>query len=428
MTVYVNDAIRAPLAAGFDWSGKTVGLALLHNAAVPTAAALSVDQLVTGLGFQEVAAAGYARFTTPCSGVVTGTHTDVVVGEDFAPGLTEPVAVVAGVFYLIGSYFGATNPWLFMTDEMFGNVMTPGALIAVQGSPSVLFSYTTRGTIDIDMAVGQIVQSPGPLEWESARAQHVYLFPQRVNYAPNPSFEDVGNFGWRSDGVIARTVGGIDNPSNYFLRVSGTMLECIPVAPTERPWRCSAFVRKVAGTVCHLELGCWDETFTVSDPVRSRDFLLTDDWTRYDALLRPFDDTAGVSLRVVADGSFDVDLVLFENNHALHDYFDGDSTTSMLGDYSWQGVQHQSYSFWYNNKYKTGARLFGEYKEGQVGQDALIWTFIPTDTSVYTHWNVLDALDTAHPLKDWSSRIIPVTGPAACVLGGATASASGHTP
>jgi hypothetical protein len=407
MTTYVNQHLLSHLADGsLNFNGTNLGLALVYSYAVPTDTSPdSFDQLLLSGGFQELdTATGYTRITRTANTQVTAPLTKVAIGADYALTLTKPTFVAAGVWYLAGSQAGFTNPWLFVTDSMFGNVVSPGAIVGIAATPKVLFSYVTHGTT-ADVAGGTVVQSPGPTTWESARIQHVYLYPQRVNLIPNPSYEDVGGFGWRSDAAIARVLGGVDKPaSNYFGRAAGKVVQSLSI-PTQGRMRFSAYVRKGTGTKITLSLVCLDETYSVLTTVQGHQRTLYSDWARYDDLLAPSDDCVAVIPQIISDGSFDFDLCLLEATDPLHDYFAGDSDTGAPYDFSWQGQAHQSYSCYYNNRHVTAARLFGGYFNGQMTLPGLVQDWIPTGTAVYTHWDVLSMTDTGHPLKDWSPKI-----------------------
>lgn len=410
MTTIWNQHLLNSIANGnITFTAGNLGLALVYSYAVPTNTSPdNVNNLLLSGGFQEVvAASGYTRLTRATNTTVTTGVTKVVIGADFALTLTRPEYVAAGVFYIPGTQAGLTDSWLFITDDMFGNVVSPGAVVGIASIPKVLFSFVTRGTgpsMTADMALGAVVQSPGPSTWESARIQHCYLYPQRVNYIANPSFEDVGMFGWRSDAALTRVVGGVDVASNYFGRTAGKVVQALSV-PTQGRMRFSVYVRKQAGTKVTLGLVCLDESYGILTTSQGVERPLYGDWARYDDLLIPSDDCVAVIPQISSDGTFDFDLCLLEATDPLHDYFDGDSQTGAPNDFSWQGQQSQSYSCYYNNRHVTAARLFGGYFNGQVTLPCLVQDWVPTGTAVYTHWDVLSVNDTKHPLKDWNPKI-----------------------
>lgn len=390
----------------FSWTGRDIGLVLLRQVpeVVPSDAPPAINDLVDAMGYHELAVPGYSREELDANGVVSGSLTEVVVGTDYDVGIDDPAYVAAGVWYLVGTHAGIVNPWLFVSDVCFGNVVTPGA--KVSALDNVLFKYAIQGT-NIIPAIGQIVQAPGPTTWEPSRLYHIYLAPQRINWVPNPSFEEVGNFGWRADGAITRMVGGVDLPANNFLRVAGTRLEAIPAPTRNGLHRLSAYVRSAGATWVQLGAVCWDINWDQDDIVGTQRPIVSTGWTLIETMITTPDLTAGASFLALADGAFDIDLALMEDHADLNAYFDGDSQTGMVGDYTWQGVAHQSYSFWYNNKQMVAARVFGEYVEGQVLKRGLVYDWIPLGAALATHWDVISVTDTPHPLKDWDDRTIP---------------------
>jgi hypothetical protein len=410
MTTIWNQHLLSHMADGsISFNAANLGLALVYSYAIPTNTSPdNFVQLLQSGGFQELdAGSGYTRIPKTTNTQVTAgppVLTKVAITSDYALTLTVPTFVAAGVFYLSGTQGGFTDPWVFITDDMFGNVVSPGAIVGIAATPKVIFSYVIRGTT-VDLSLGTLVQSPGPSTWESARIQHVYLYPQRVNYIANPSFEAVSMFGWRSDGALSRLLGGVDKPNaNYFGRTAGKVVQALSV-PTQGRMRFSVYVRKALGTHVQLGLVCLDESYNVLTTSVGQQRPLYADWARYDDLLVPSDDCVAVIPQILSDGTFDFDLCLLEATDPLHDYFAGDSQTGAPNDFTWQGTPHQSYSCYYNNRHVTAARLFGGYFDGQVTLPAMVNDWLPTGTAVYTHWDVLSMTDTKHPLKDWSPKI-----------------------
>lgn len=405
MTTWFNPFFVNLLMEGaVTWSSATMGVALLHQTAVPSdTTPTSLAGLIAASGYQEVQVAGYARQTQALNSSVTGTVTKVVYGANFALNNTSPVFVEAAVWYLVGTYDTVVNPWIMISNDMFGNVVTPGAVLGSNETPKVLLSYAPSGS-QIAVSRGTIVQSPGIPTWETSRVQHIWLKPQRVNWIPNPSFEAVSMFGWRSDGTLTRVVGGVDGAANHHGHTTGTIVESIPIPAVSR-FRFSGFVRGgTVGTV-HLDLVLLDSSYEEVGILSTDPLPLYTDWIRHDEIMPVPDDVTAVVPRIESSVPFDFDLMLLERGYALHDYFDGDSQTGMPGDFSWQGGQAQSYSFWYNNRFVTAARLFGGYQDGQVVLPSLVNDWIPQDSAIATHWDVLSEQDTKHPLKDWSNRV-----------------------
>jgi hypothetical protein len=169
----------------------------------------------------------------------------------------------------------------------------------------------------------------------------------------------------------------------------------------------AATVANPSASWVQLGLCNYSASWTAAPDVLSGQKPLVGTWTRLSHIAQMPDNLSGSGFLVVANGGFDIDLVMLEASADLNDYFAGDSQTGILGDFSWQGTTHQSLSFWYNNKYLVGARLFGTYTTGLVQKNGLVYDWVPAGTSIYTHWDVLSTNDTKQPLEDFASKVIP---------------------
>jgi hypothetical protein len=395
--------------------------------AIATSAHPSLASMLTDIGYQELVDSHYTvpgeRPLVQTSQSASAGTTNVLIGSDIAlPNDVARTYIQAVAFYWHGTdaagagatLNGVLNPWIMITDESFGQVVYPGStLTTVAQSPRKLWSYSLRGTSApyiVDTFASGLIRSPGVIPWEPPRTQHIYLYPQKINYVPNPSFEDVGLFGWRANGPITRVVGGVDNALKNYGHVVGTRLEAIPSLLTSRFACISAYVRAGTGgtTATWVKMGLcnWNASWTQVEDVLSAQKPLTNTWTRHYFVTLVPDNVAGSGALFVSDGTIDVDLVMVEQGADLNDYFDGDAATGILGDFSWHGVTHQSLSFWYNNRYLVGARLFGTYRTGFVEQNGLVYDWIPAGTSLLTHWDVTSENDTLQPMVDFGSRSI----------------------
>ena len=430
MSVTYSPFMLNQVATGYSFVGKTMGLVLLYRA--PQVGATTPNDLIGilgSLGFQEVSTSAvggsptYVRTTQAANLVQLSAGPPpvqaVVYGSDWNPipvGPTaKPVYVAAALFYVQDTVGGVTNPWVMINPDPFDAVVYPGFKLTgdIQPDGSVtrqFFTYTIQGgaTIPQDAVM---MRSPGTIKWESSRVQHVYLFPQRVNWIPNPSFEAPGPWGWRSDGTMSEvTTGALDGRT--YCHTTGKVMESIPV-PIQKEYRLSAWVRSSVATIFNMGIWWVDEYYDLTELLLTRqpgdEWPMYATWTRYDAIVPSPDGATAVVPHFECDAAFDIDLTVLESTHAIHPYWDGDSDTGMPGDFCWQGDEAKSYSFWYNNRNHTAGRLFGEYVvDGQVAKlPALVFDWVPTGTSVYTHWNVLSPSDTRHPLKDWGSPVIP---------------------
>ena len=235
--------------------------------------------------------------------------------------------MAAGIWYYNGTIDGIDRPWIFISDDMFGGVMSPGAIIGTPAVPKVLWSYTTLTGGQIATGLGVLYQAPGPTIWESARAQHVYLRPQRVNWIPNPSFEDVGMFGWRANGTLARRTRGVDLQARFHGEVNGTEAQSIAV-PKATVFRYSAYVR-VMGKTNGFHIGA-PAPIPMPGRGRASNALMAHalapvpdlpdlqrpiyaDWIRLDEMIFTPDEITAVVPCIRADAAFDFDLVLLED-------------------------------------------------------------------------------------------------------------------
>lgn len=410
---------------GYTFAAKSMRMALLVKAVdVSATTPNDIVGLIAAQGFQEVSTVtlgGSPTYARPAAQATTdaildatnrpGIHT-VGYAADWLPipvgANDQPVYVAAGVWYIDSAtpIAGVLRPWVMIDTGPFDRVVSPG--VKITNATRHLFDYSVATGVTTAINPEPLLQLPGTLDWQSARIQHVYMAPQRVNWIPNPSFEDTGNFGWRSNGTITRTAGALDGRN--FGRINGTKAESIPI-PHRNAWRMSCYVRKGTGTLFNMALVALDGAYVATSTQWARrtgdEWTLGTTWQRIDAIFRPMDNVEAVIPHFESDGTFDLDMVMLEDSNAINDYWDGSSATGMPGDFTWQGSEAQSYSFYYTNRRITAARLFGEYKEGQVTLPALVRDWVPTGSTIMTHWDVLSAVDTRHPLEDWGSRTMP---------------------
>lgn len=430
MRVYSDLALSIMRANGSFAGYFQVVLLGRAPSSIPSSAAPASAALLSGLGYQEIVDAHYNPATnrplvqvsqsSSSAGTPPVTTYNVLLGSDInLPANVQRIYMAAVAFIWWGTDIagngatlnGVLRPWIMISDESFGQVVNPGSTLAtVAQSPRTLWSWSLRGTgptANVDAITQGLIRSPGTVAWEPPRTQHVYLYPQKINYVPNPSFEDVGLFGWRAKTTLTRVVGGVDNPLNYYGHVAGTRLESIPVLLTSKHVCISAYVRGTSAAHIQLGLANYDTSWMQTADTLSAPMPIGTTWTRVSFVTTIPDNLAGSGFLAVSDGDFDIDMVLLEQTAALNDYFDGSSQTGIAGDFSWQGVTHQSFSFWYNNRYLVGARLFGTYTTGLVAKNGLVYDWVPAGTSIYTHWDVLSTEDTKQPMVDFASRVIP---------------------
>ena len=369
----------------------------------------------------------------------------------------------------------AASPWLYQGDPIFATafavwsnttnevlmVFRPERPLLIWGdannqtsiSTDILFSYlTTQDPVTLTSApvVGDISVSVPVVSWESARAAHVWMDPQRVNFIANSSGE-VADWGWRSnDTVTSAVTGGVNrSPRTKCISVTGSqstkILESLPFPVADHVgdwWSVEAFVAG-SGTV-KLGLLFWDESkdenyltlhrsteFTLSagsnpDPTNSGNF------EQISVLIPNLgENVTEAQFRLEFTGTTSteqvyVDDVIVEANEARLGYFDGEWDIGQNGDYAWYALDqgaypHKTYSVWYNNKTNLHKQLFGYTDVDGIFQKGSADRFVPEGVSVIPHYD--DIFDTKTqtwyediyvPIEDFATKTV-VSTPAATV-------------
>jgi hypothetical protein len=310
MRVYSNLA-ESIMQANGSFVGYFKVVMLTRSPGTPSpAAAPSINALLDGIGYQELVDSHY---TSPgerplvqiLQGTVASGAIEVRIGQDIAlPDDVAPTFTTAVAFYWHGTdpagagstLNGVVNPWLMITDESFGMIVNPGSVLTTVSQPvRVLWSWARRGPAGgpyvADKFASGLVRSPGTVAWEPPRTQHIYLYPQKINYVPNPSFEDAGgpgpvNFGWRANGTLTRAVGGVDSALKNFGRVTGTRLESVPSLIPTRFATISAYIRSAPTAGVRLNGGSGDyivgpdiAAFAGATSITAEVDCTMDDWT-----------------------------------------------------------------------------------------------------------------------------------------------------
>ena len=139
---------------------------------------------------------------------------------------TDPTQEVisAAVFYLVGTYSSVVNPILFATTQgigentvahyksLFGQYKTG----AVSGKQYVIGYDTGK------FSKGYTFLSLSTPIWEGAHAQHIWIQPQRINFAANPSFEKAGSVYWRAGRKTDSGYEGITSTSLHTIGTTGS--------------------------------------------------------------------------------------------------------------------------------------------------------------------------------------------------------------
>lgn len=325
--------------------------------------------------------------------------------------------------------FQAEGP-VYLTGDPDDN-LSQAKINPIAGDGGYLFSYLTyleNGSCNPQL--GSISIGVPSLEWEDARAAHVWMFPQRVNYAVNPSFEASGQglqpYGWRSNATMTKERGGIRPPQGmtpqsrqFCVRLTGSADPKIiesSVFPVQREaqgtwWSLEAAVSGqgqarigmvlwpedlLQQSTVYYHTGWFDlqSSFEYETPASPTDEVINQGEFRVlKALVPSPEDTSQAMFRLEFEGTGDVwvDNVLVEPNEAQAGYFDGDWEFGQVGDYSWYtgtGLQdvndpHKTYSLFYNNRKALKDELFPIEGGGQY--TAVSW--VPEGASVVPHWD-----------------------------------------
>jgi len=397
---FLNDVGATPLPV----SG-TLGAVLLHQALGPADG--SIDDLLDQDGIQEVYGYGYtpgglappADYAATVDGT-TGVTTIRSIGN-FEFDNTNPVYVEAVAFYYVGTVGGVTNPWIYILEV--NDVWYPGTILSSPREPdgdvdTRLFSYLTATPVAGPAWFATLIQF-GPMDWAPSRVTKIYLYPQRINWIPNPTF--FGSlFGWRANAVMTREVEG----DLSFLRTdAGGEIQSLLVPIPNGMTTVALKVRSQGATTFQAKVTMYDEDGQRSQVLSSVVALPESpvgqaSWISLRQYIPVADRAARSALSFLVDGPIDIDDVLWSTGYADFDYFDGDSLHSFPDDFLWHSTSHASYSFFYNNRGVAHERMFGE--------NGLIKQWIPEGARYEVIYDHLDPKDTNHPVKDWEDPIL----------------------
>ena len=315
-----------------------------------------------------------------------------------------------------------------------------------------LFNFLeTADTGDLsNPEVGAIAISVPVAGWESARAAHVWMDPQRINLVANPSFEATNGdfYAWRSANTVARVSGGVGRtPRQYCGEVSGAgtkVLESLPfpAAFYSEWWSVEAFVQG-SGDV-RIGVLLWDTdmdpdnvyyqttewySLTCSDPQGSP---TAGEFTQISALIPNLgEDMKEGQFRLEfapasADNKIWVDDVIVEPNAGRLGYFDGDWSLGMPGDYQWYGggLTPHSFSIFYNNRNNVERQLFGWYEADGTKHEGSTDRLVPEGVRVVPHWDDIYSVKS----QSWISDVyVPVVPFSANQQGTVVSVPAGHT-
>ena len=359
---------------------------------------------------------------------------------------TDPTQVVvySAVFYLVGTYSGVTNPVLFASTQGIGSntvahyqsVYGQFETGAATGEQYIIGYDTSTETF----SVGYTLLSLSTPIWEGAHAQHIWIQPQRINFAANPSFEKAGSVYWRAgresgagSATLSRAgstvspagVGGTERPYCGKVLSSGgserVVLES-NLFPKVNAWYSLSFYASGNGSTeetSELYFGIVTRPQDASSAtyIRNRtakvlgDGTATSGFKKFTALIQIPDDVTDLMLRIEYSGStLWVDDVLIDPHEGQYEYFDGNSTISLPGDFRWMGgstYANSHFSLWYNNYTNTRARLLGDYDTlDDLYKPGLLEEWSPTGSNITAHW---DAVTNVTPLNWVGDAFYPIS-------------------
>jgi hypothetical protein len=398
--------------------GATLGVALYYRAPLfNTQDARYTDvqtlaNLNAKLGWAQTDVEGYPINPTETvfirlvsSGAKTSSY--VMMSEFPLDADLAPVEIRAVAFYYIGTLNSVVNPVVLISSTPFqpSLILRGGDSIAPRGD-------TTLGASNNQWLFGWDNANPtySP-EYEPPHTQHVWMYPQRVNFITNPSFEG-GITGWRSNGTGAQVAIGDPSGGVKAAKFSGATPIVVEsnVFPALKPRFTIQMLISGEGQA-KVGLVTWPVEYdeTVVDWGTETWDLTPDAFIHVQALRSAAQPYEG-QLRIEASGStLTINNVLVENEYLLDwPYFDGDSKYGNRDDFSWYGGENlkgKTYSLWYNNKRAIAGRLFATalpdralLTSDEVLKDGLVYKWIPAGVLVEPHWDVLFPGDLHHSL------------------------------
>ena len=175
----------------------------------------SIDTLATTLGWgpyipQTVTDLIYVNTTAAVPAKYVMMTDPFELPDDFP---TTHVRAIAFVY--MGPNVPMTNNIIFVTDTPLSGGTVLLATDAVTALPDAnpgfttdkkwLFSWSAEDpAAALSMLEGPLVLFKGPRPFDQAKTQHCWIYPQRINYIANPSFELNDDF-WRGNGDVVQT-------------------------------------------------------------------------------------------------------------------------------------------------------------------------------------------------------------------------------
>jgi len=361
---------------------------------------------------------------------------------------TDPtqVIVASAVFYLVGTHGGVTSPVLFASTQGIG----PDTVAHYQSVYGQFETGAAAGeqyiieydTVTEQFSVGYTLLSLSTPIWEGAHAQHIWIQPQRINFVANPSFERssapvpywrAGRESGAGSATLSRAgstgspagVGGTERPYCGKVLSSGGSERLVlesNLFPKVNAWYSISFYASGNGSTeetSELYFGIVIRPPDASGATyirnRASEVLgggtATSGFKKFTALIQIPDDVSDLMLRIEYSGStIWVDDVLVDPHEGQYEYFDGNSTLSLPGDFRWMGGStyvNSHFSMWYNNYENTRARLLGDYDTlDDLYKPGLLEEWSPTGSNITAHW---DAVTSVTPLNWVGDAYYPIS-------------------
>jgi hypothetical protein len=329
--------------------------------------------------------------------------------------------VVAAALVLEGTHTGTVDPIIYVTDDPFvgGVVLDAGDTLIARPSPAIagnrpLFSWPVfvPGQATTIVTEGSVAVLEAPPTYELAYTRHCWIYPQRVNFIANPSFE-LGTNHWRTNRTMTRVQGTEAVPAApgggaWFGRFAGTnpvIMESntFPLnsyTTVEDMWTIQAMVRGTGRLKVAL-LG-WESSVSETNSDWGDDSwdLPANGFTHVYALRRAGESSTGM-VRFECTGNIEIDNILVEPDWLRGwPYFDGDSTYGARDDYAWYGGDNRkgsTYSTWYNHRRAVTGRLFAwdidsedfTITDEEVEAQGFVYRWVPAGVRVTPHLDVL---------------------------------------
>ncbi len=420
-TKVFKDALQADANA---LDGKSLRVVLFRTAPngyvdydyglVPT-----VQKLLDGNypGWETVTDPGYPLASTVVVNPSTVATTEYTFFSQFLlTELHDKVGAMALGVEVVGNFWGETNPLILVTTDPFPNgrtVVAPDDVVTAHQSPALgnqrwllAWSLTADGAARVaSLSMGDIAISIGPPDYQSSHHFDAWLYPQRVNYIANPSFEAITNQYWGSTGTFTRVPSEMGGFAGQF--AGGNVVCESNVFPTDQNDGIWTFQMLAKGTgVLQVGLVFWSERYdaTYVDWGTERWTLQPNTFQAIKCMRKCSEAVEGMlRIQVIGDTGITLDNVLAEPGPLMEwPYFDGDEQYGAPDDFSWYGTRGESYSLWYNNKRSIVSRIFTKPTyTGSVytEQDdhGLAYNWVPAGTVVDYHLDVLRPEDLKTP-------------------------------